>query len=200
MRGRPCNLSRFGIDKVVYGEQFGVCQDWLFNTAKKAPLSGTIVEIGCLNGLSSILLAKGAQGRMIRHYCIDIWTMNDGLRHEEVKREFLKTMEGFPYFLFDWDSTAAAHFFPYNSIDLVFIDGDHRGTKPLEDIKAWWPRVKDGGIFSGHDAHEPSVSGALKEFFGFKYNSAGIWALKRESACNWKSINPPKVWGKREDI
>ena len=38
------------------------------------------------------------------------------------------------------------------SFDLVFIDADHKYSSVVDDIKAWWPKVRKGGILCGHDA------------------------------------------------
>lgn len=45
----------------------------------------------------------------------------------------------------------AAEMFEKNSIDFVYIDGDHTYDFVSKDIAAWWPKVRDGGILSGHD-------------------------------------------------
>lgn len=45
----------------------------------------------------------------------------------------------------------AASRFDDNSIDFVYIDGDHSYDFVSNDIKAWWPKIKQGGILSGHD-------------------------------------------------
>lgn len=37
--------------------------------------------------------------------------------------------------------------------DYIYIDGDHRYESVSADISAWWPLVKSGGIFAGHDYH-----------------------------------------------
>jgi len=37
------------------------------------------------------------------------------------------------------------------SLDLVFIDADHTYDVVLADIRAWFPKVKPGGVLSGHD-------------------------------------------------
>ena len=73
-----------------------------------------------------------------------------------------------------------------NSLDFVFIDADHRYTAVLSDIKAWAPKVKQGGIVCGHDydfKDYPGVRKAVTECFGEKHNEAGIdrvWYAKKE--------------------
>jgi len=39
------------------------------------------------------------------------------------------------------------------SVDIVFIDADHRYSSVVKDITAWAPKVKNGGILSGHDCN-----------------------------------------------
>lgn len=50
-------------------------------------------------------------------------------------------------------SVTAALRFPHEWVDLVFLDGGHTLTEVLEDIAAWWPRVRPGGVIAGHDFH-----------------------------------------------
>jgi len=38
-----------------------------------------------------------------------------------------------------------------DSVDLVWIDGDHSPDQILKDIKNYYPKVRKGGIFGGHD-------------------------------------------------
>jgi len=45
----------------------------------------------------------------------------------------------------------AAAQFEDASLDFVYIDGDHTYDYVKGDIAAWWPKVKPGGILSGHD-------------------------------------------------
>lgn len=48
-------------------------------------------------------------------------------------------------------SKEAAAVVPDNSLDIVHIDGDHRYEPVCEDIKLWLPKVKPGGMVTGHD-------------------------------------------------
>jgi hypothetical protein len=44
-----------------------------------------------------------------------------------------------------------------NSLDFVYIDADHSYKSVTEDIGAWLPKVKKGGIVSGHDYTKPTM-------------------------------------------
>jgi len=61
-------------------------------------------------------------------------------------------------------SVNAAKRFPDNHFDYIYIDGDHSYKGVGEDIEAWYPKIKTGGIFAGHDFWMTEVQQALKEF------------------------------------
>jgi len=63
-------------------------------------------------------------------------------------------------------SVNAAKQFENNSIDFVFIDADHSYKSVCEDIDAWSPKIRAGGMIIGHDFHFPGVSKAVIEKFG----------------------------------
>lgn len=48
-------------------------------------------------------------------------------------------------------SHVAANDFTDGSLDFVFIDADHGYEGCKRDLIAWYPKVRDGGLFSGHD-------------------------------------------------
>jgi hypothetical protein len=55
-----------------------------------------------------------------------------------------------------------------DGVDLIFIDGNHSYLNVKQDIESWVPKVRRGGIISGHDynAHRfPEVIKAVDEFF-----------------------------------
>lgn len=43
------------------------------------------------------------------------------------------------------------------SFDFVYIDGAHDRRNVAADLEAWWPLVKDGGMFAGHDFEAEGV-------------------------------------------
>merc|ERR1711920_1091591 len=63
-------------------------------------------------------------------------------------------------------SQEAARWVARESLDLVFIDADHRFEAVRDDINAWWPTLRPGGVLVGHDFHLifPGVVDAVFKF------------------------------------
>lgn len=57
---------------------------------------------------------------------------------------------------------------PPGSIDIVYIDADHKYDSVKADIQAWLPAIRKGGYISGHDycAPWPGVMQAVDEAIG----------------------------------
>lgn len=57
--------------------------------------------------------------------------------------------------------------FADKSLDAVFIDADHEYSSVAQDIDAWRPKIKDGGVLAGHDytPHFPGLVQAVNERF-----------------------------------
>ena len=68
--------------------------------------------------------------------------------------------------LLEMSSLSAAEFIKDQTLDFVFIDGDHRASFVRADIAAWAPRVKKEGLIFGHDWNIPSVKKALSDYAG----------------------------------
>jgi hypothetical protein len=61
-------------------------------------------------------------------------------------------------------SIEATKHIPDNSLDYIFIDGDHNFQPVLDDCRAYWTKVKPGGIFAGHDWILDNVKRAVGQF------------------------------------
>jgi predicted O-methyltransferase YrrM len=48
-------------------------------------------------------------------------------------------------------SCDAAHCLEDDAFDFVYVDGDHHYKAVLRDLELYWPKVKSGGLFCGHD-------------------------------------------------
>jgi predicted O-methyltransferase YrrM len=49
------------------------------------------------------------------------------------------------------DSLMTARQFADNSLDFVYLDADHSVESVQEDIAAWFPKIRSGGLLAGHD-------------------------------------------------
>ncbi|GAI57889.1 unnamed protein product [marine sediment metagenome] len=59
-------------------------------------------------------------------------------------------------------SADAVNLIPDN-LDFVYIDGNHAYEFVKEDIKNYWPKVKKGGVFGGHDYYNLSKAREVKK-------------------------------------
>lgn len=77
------------------------------------------------------------------------------------------------------------------SLDLVYIDGEHTREAVQEDIAAWLPKVRCGGWIGGHDYDHPmesrrglwGVKAAVDEAFGssISLGECGTWFHQKPS-------------------
>lgn len=58
---------------------------------------------------------------------------------------------------------------PDESIDCVFIDGDHSYIAVKNDLEFWWKKIRPGGMMLGDDYWMSDVSRAVHEF-GYSRN------------------------------
>jgi hypothetical protein len=67
------------------------------------------------------------------------------------------------------------------SLDFVFIDADHRERSVLEDIAAWRPKIRVGGMLTGHDAQAkfPGVLNAINAVCsGWVQHPDSVWVYQ----------------------
>lgn len=116
----------------------------------------TGVEVGTERGVYAKELLERAPS--VHLHCVDPWKAYHGYR-EHVSQEkldgfYLETVERLKRYnamIIREFSLKAADIFANNSIDFVYIDGNHAYEHVVADLAAWVPKVKKGGIVAGHD-------------------------------------------------
>lgn len=73
-------------------------------------------------------------------------------------------------------------------IDMIYVDANHDYEPTRNDIQAWLPHVREGGIIAGHDydAQFPGVIRAVTELFPEGVNVEGQvwWTVKKSAPVN----------------
>jgi cephalosporin hydroxylase len=152
--------------------------------AKTIPSEGSFAEIGCWQGKSLAYFAVECINlqKKIKLYAVDKWELS-GIYTQYFKNctdpdglynKFILNMNPIISNLniLRMSSINAAKQIKDESLDAVFIDASHEYEDVLEDLNAWYPKVKSGGYFCGHDYDPspgsgafPGVQKAVHEFF-----------------------------------
>lgn len=136
---------------------------------KITPRPIVMVEVGVYKGRSLFFLAVEAEnsGKPIEVFAVDrfnwpVTAMQDFARlrqaHGLTERVHMVTA----------DSLTASRGFSDDALDFVFLDAGHEYPDIESDIRAWWPKVRRGGILAGHDYGHPDFPGvaqAVNEHF-----------------------------------
>jgi hypothetical protein len=121
--------------QITTREQFGSLAQTFYKT-------GVGAEIGVERGNFSKLILSQWKGKL---YSIDMWT------HEEIYTTALQTLTEDRCLLMRSSSADAANHIEDESLDFVYIDADHDYAHCKEDLLAWFPKVRHGGLVAGHD-------------------------------------------------
>lgn len=115
----------------------------------------TGVEVGVYKGHGAVYLMSVINPKML--YVIDPWFNFFDPDSGDVIGEthYIATtalLSSFPCCkIMRMTSFEAADKFQNGELDFVYIDGDHSHQAVFSDILRWYPKVKKGGILSGHD-------------------------------------------------
>jgi predicted O-methyltransferase YrrM len=113
------------------------------------------VEIGTAQGIFAEILCKA--NPLLHLTCVDPWSnyydhrQSVQQRHEDLYKVAIARLLEFNVTIMRQLSTEAAPMFPNDSLDFVYIDGNHEFDYVMMDILLWVPKVKLGGIIALHD-------------------------------------------------
>ena len=147
-------------------------------------VTGVGAEIGVWKGdLSKVLLGQFPNRRLIM---VDAWdsipssngmmgcVLSDMIAAEAQAREMTVPF-GDRAIVIKASSMEASEEVPNCSLDYVFIDANHSYESVLQDLIAWEPKLRDGGLLSGHDYNglmekrgRWGVKRAVMEFLGYE--------------------------------
>ena len=148
-------------------------------------LTGTGVEVGVSQGeYSDVLLSKWSGKKL---YLVDAWRHFDGV--EDISnpppathfRHMLMTLQkvyayGSRATIIRDLSANAANLFQDGTLDFVYIDASHDYENVKIDLQTWYPKVKPGGVFAGHDYLDGTIH--FNDGEG-KYAGAAHYGVKR---------------------
>ena len=126
----------------------------------KLGLAGTAAEVGvCRGEFSHVLLSTWAGQKLIS---VDPWSVQpDGAlqgavcqaEHEANYRAAVGLLQqhGQRSLILRTTSEIAALNIINESLDFCYIDAGHAVDAVTKDLNLWWPKLKVGGVFAGHD-------------------------------------------------
>jgi hypothetical protein len=128
---------------------------------------GIEIGVGEGNFSNSILVNTNIK----KLYSIDIWELNEF--NPDPNGSYNRVLNRFKEFISEGrseciksDSKNCIDRFKDESIDFIYIDGDHNYEGVMNDLK-YYSKLKPGGIICGHDFSNswPGTVRAVKEFF-----------------------------------
>lgn len=151
------------------------------------PKQGRIVEVGVLRGEFAAQIRERRGD--LQYTGIDSWDKHYAQYHNAAIRHV-----GGWGTLIKATSVYAASKLEYEVFDLVYIDAFHEREAVLADLNAWWPKVKKGGILSGHDYEMKGVS---NEWEAIEVKDAvDDWAKQNGLTVNviWENAPTWYIW------
>jgi predicted O-methyltransferase YrrM len=112
----------------------------------------TGIEIGVEKGINALQMLKHMNIK--RLYLIEPYPKD--IMEIVLKDKRVRLIEDF--------SEGVAHSFYPESVDFVYIDGNHDYHFVRADLENYYPIVKKGGVVCGHDINSTGVLRALSEF------------------------------------
>ena len=166
-KNRESHPTNINIDNVeiCYRNDFGLL-------LRHLKLNGHGVEVGVYRGDYAETIASFGLSKL---YLVDQWSeyqTHKGVFSQKksdavyayVVNKFLSQPDKIK--IIRKDSIQASKDFEDHFFDFVYIDASHFYDDVCADLKAWYPKVKIGGIFAGHDYNTSRDSEYIKTVNG----------------------------------
>lgn len=150
------------------------CEELYKEQVEKVQGHARFVEVGAWRGKSAAFMAVEIinSGKDIDFHVVDSFQGSKEHQDEAVIKEgtlqdeFFANLAPIKDYLFVWamPSLQAVDNFADQSVDFVYIDASHEYEDVKDDIQAWLPKVKPGGLLAGDDYYiYPGVKKAVDE-------------------------------------
>ena len=121
----------------------------------KENLFGDLIgaEVGVYTGTNSEKIIKVLKPKKL--YCIDPWIAYCNHAQSTMKgckEQAIKRLSKYPKVeIMEMGSKKASEKIEDNSLDFIYVDGNHEYESVKKDISYWWDKIKVGGVMGGHD-------------------------------------------------
>ena len=168
---------------IPWGSSVRYKRDLLGTLFKKAGFTKG-AEVGVRLGKFTKVLCKTNPN--LHMFCVDPWEAYhiryNKSRQNEIYEECKKNLEGFNVTFVRKRSMDAVKEFEHNSLDFVYIDGNHLFDFVMEDIIHWSRIVRSGGVIACHDFHYGSNVEVVMAVEAYtKANHIDPWYVTKES-------------------
>lgn len=150
-------------------------------------------EIGVMKADFSKLWGRNIPG--LKMYLIDPYYSYSGARkkfreHKQNKKIAQEAVKDYNAVFIEKPSEEAYREIPDNSLDFVYIDGNHKFDYAMLDILLWSRKVRPGGMISGHDFYysnrsECTVRPAVEAYV--KFHKIEPWYLTDKRAVHYRA-------------
>lgn len=152
---------------------------------------GSGVEIGVLRGDFSRTILQKWNGEKL--YLIDSWAHNGNIDlnngdHNTQLNNLAETFKNIYEFndracIIRASSLEGSKLIKDGSLDFVYLDAGHDYKSVMDDLLAWWPKIKEGGMLLGDDY----IDGILL------YNGVTLFEV-RQAVDEWAASIGREVW------
>lgn len=133
--------------------------------AKELPSGCNIAEIGVADGHSALYLAERLHhhNKTFKLYMVDSMDYGQYEQMKTIYTNIIKSGLGEFIEVIPYESLEAVKKFNDGYLDFIYIDSSHTYEGTKEEIPAWYAKLKDGCILSGHDWNAKEVKQAVEE-------------------------------------